>query len=137
MTTLIQVCSRLFIVWSIGYSIEQSQSHWSFTTMVVSWCITEVIRYVYYAFNLIGGVPSLITWLRYTTFFILYPTGAGSEFVFAYCALPFIQNIYLYYFVCFTLVLYFPLFPVQYFHMISQRRKYLGRGRSSGKAKTQ
>lgn len=50
--------------------------------MLLAWSITEVIRYSYFVFFLSGGpnaVPKLLQWLRYNTFFVLYPTGISSE----------------------------------------------------------
>jgi len=56
--------------------------------MVLAWSITEVIRYSFYAFNLLGYNPYVLLWLRYTTFFILYPVGASSEAFLMYATLP-------------------------------------------------
>ena len=47
--------------------------------MVLSWSITEVIRYVFYALSLLKIEPYPLLWLRYTTFWVLYLTGASSE----------------------------------------------------------
>ena len=47
--------------------------------MVLSWALTEVIRYTFYAASLVGWGFAPLLWLRYSTFFVLYPTGAGSE----------------------------------------------------------
>ena len=47
--------------------------------MIFSWSITEAIRYAFYTFSLLGIEPYLLTYLRYTTFYVLYPLGAGSE----------------------------------------------------------
>jgi hypothetical protein len=49
--------------------------------MLTAWSITEVIRYSYFAINLSSGgsVPKLWLWLRYNTFFVLYPLGISSE----------------------------------------------------------
>lgn len=57
--------------------------------MVLSWSITECIRYPFYAFGLIGSEPGFLLWLRYTTFYVLYPTGAGSEALVCLATLPF------------------------------------------------
>lgn len=52
------------------------QSHWSLFFMVVSWSLVEVPRYTFYALNLyISQVPYPIFFLRYSLFFVLYPTG--------------------------------------------------------------
>lgn len=56
--------------------------------MILSWSITEVIRYVYYALNLIGYEPYALLWTRYTTFYLLYPTGASSEAFLMFSTIP-------------------------------------------------
>ena len=60
--------------------------------MVLSWALTEVVRYAFYAATLItgpnGSAPALLTWARYSTFFVLYPTGAGSEALVNFATLP-------------------------------------------------
>lgn len=56
--------------------------------MVLSWAMTEVIRYSFYAFSLVGVTISSLLYLRYTMFYILYPTGAFSEAFLIYAALP-------------------------------------------------
>lgn len=57
--------------------------------MVLAWSLTEIIRYSFYASNLAGYEPKFLLWLRYTTFYILYPLGAGSEAFLIYSTLPF------------------------------------------------
>ena len=47
--------------------------------MLLAWSVTEVIRYSYFVTNLRGAVPGFLTWLRYNTFFVLYPVGIASE----------------------------------------------------------
>ena len=50
--------------------------------MLLAWSVTEVIRYSYFVWNLQGdGVPRFVTWLRYNTFYVLYPIGISSECV--------------------------------------------------------
>lgn len=56
--------------------------------MVLSWSFTEVLRYVFYALNLLGSEPYPLLWLRYTTFYLLYPTGASSEATLIFSTLP-------------------------------------------------
>ena len=56
--------------------------------MVFAWSLTEVIRYSFYAFNLVGKNPYVLLYLRYTTFYILYPLGASSEAFLIYATLP-------------------------------------------------
>ena len=56
--------------------------------MVLSWSLTEVVRYSFYAFSLLGSEPAPLAWLRYTLFYVLYPTGASSEAFLMYSTLP-------------------------------------------------
>ncbi len=58
--------------------------------MVLSWALTEVVRYAFYAATLLGdgNAPAPLTWARYSTFFVLYPTGAGSEALVNFATLP-------------------------------------------------
>ena len=56
--------------------------------MVLSWAMTEVVRYSFYACSLVGITTSTLLYLRYTMFYILYPTGASSEAFLIYAALP-------------------------------------------------
>ncbi|TYJ51364.1 hypothetical protein B9479_008065, partial [Cryptococcus floricola] len=65
-----------------------------FTTMLLAWSIAEVVRYSFYTLSLLppASVPSpitsLLTWLRYTSFLVLYPLGAGSEAFLSFSTLP-------------------------------------------------
>jgi very-long-chain (3R)-3-hydroxyacyl-CoA dehydratase len=56
--------------------------------MVLSWALTEVIRYTFYAASLVGWEFGPLLWARYSTFFILYPTGASSEALVNLATLP-------------------------------------------------
>lgn len=79
-TTVVQVSSRLILVWGIVECFPNTHSSPVYTTMILAWALTEVPRYAYYALSLAGcGVPSWLTWMRYSTFYVLYPIGAGSE----------------------------------------------------------
>ena len=57
--------------------------------MILAWSITEVIRYAFYALSLVRNtVPSVLVYLRYTTFYLLYPLGASSEALLILSSLP-------------------------------------------------
>ncbi|KAG0231344.1 hypothetical protein BGW41_002210 [Actinomortierella wolfii] len=139
-TTAMQVASRLLLVWGICwlFPLPEVRNYWAFTTMTIAWSVTEIIRYSYYALNLVGVQPSFLVWCRYTFFYILYPLGAGSEAVEIWRALPFAPAIaqeYKYFLIA-MLCIYPPGFYVMYTHMIGQRRRYLG-GASKSAKKTQ
>lgn len=88
-TTLMQVSSRLILVWAIVARFPSTHLNPFYTTMVLAWSLTEVPRYTYYALSLMGTqVPPVLTWLRYTTFYVLYPLGAGSEALVALSTIP-------------------------------------------------
>lgn len=57
--------------------------------MAFAWSLTETVRYPFYAFSLLGLEPPYpLLWMRYSTFYILYPLGAGSEAALIYSTLP-------------------------------------------------
>ncbi|KAJ5319302.1 hypothetical protein MYU51_013471 [Penicillium brevicompactum] len=136
MTTAMQVASRLLLVWGImaqfGGQIVGARStqlgDYAYLGCVAAWGITEVIRYGFFAITLSGNsVPSWWTWLRYNTFYILYPIGITSECTLIVQALgpagdlnPLFQ-----YALVAILVIYVPGSYILYTHMIAQRRKVL------------
>ncbi|KAJ3339370.1 hypothetical protein HDU91_001032, partial [Kappamyces sp. JEL0680] len=89
--TIMQVSSRLYIVWYIlaAYPVKEVYSSPFFTSMVIAWCITEIVRYSYYGLGLLlGTAPYVSVWMRYSFFFVLYPIGAFSEFMLVQHARP-------------------------------------------------
>lgn len=56
-----------------------TQESWGFVFMALSWSLVEVFRYSYYAVDLVGPVPYPLLWIRYSLFFVLYPTGITGE----------------------------------------------------------
>lgn len=127
-TTFTQVLSRLLLVWGIHQYLPNSPAnfHWCYITLCLSWSITEIIRYSYYASNLSGQVPYFLTWLRYTTFYVLYPTGVASE---VYLIILSLNEAGFYYgwVLKIILVVYIPGFYMLYTYMIKQRKKVLNK----------
>ncbi|RQM06285.1 hypothetical protein DH86_00001098 [Scytalidium sp. 3C] len=78
-TTLMQVASRLLLVWGIVDQFPHLAQSPVYSSMVIAWSVTEVIRYSYFVLNLNGYSLAISTWLRYNTFFVLYPMGISSE----------------------------------------------------------
>ncbi|KAF7315381.1 FCP1-like proteiny domain-containing protein [Mycena indigotica] len=87
-TTAMQVASRLWIVWGIVQQFGVARANPLYTSCVLAWSITEVVRYSFYASNLLGQEPPVLLYLRYTLFYVLYPIGAGSEAFLSYATLP-------------------------------------------------
>lgn len=127
LTTLMQIASRLLLVWGIVGIFPDVGVFPAYTTMVFAWSVTEVIRYSYYAYNLAREkrVPSVLVWLRYNAFYVLYPLGAGSEMVLIFLALDDAQALNPMYalFLKVVLLIYLPGFYVMYSHMIKQRKR--------------
>ncbi|CAZ85184.1 unnamed protein product [Tuber melanosporum] len=124
-TTLLQVSSRILLVWGVCSPFEQPKSSFFYSTMLLAWGVTEICRYSYYVTSIVGRTPAFLTWLRYNTFYVLYPMGAGSEALCIYRALSEARsyNEILYWVFVGILVTYPPGLYNQYTHMIKQRRK--------------
>lgn len=144
-TTVMQVWSRLFVVWFIidlenrGVHYTESQSFF-IATVLIAWSITEIVRYNFYAFNLYGICPYILTWLRYTLFLVLYPMGVGSELALIYFRLGYYRenrpfslelpnklnwSFDSYIFVWLMILGYVPGFPQLFGYMLRQRKKVL------------
>lgn len=127
-TTLMQVASRLLLVWGVVDLFPDVAQSPFYSTMVLAWSITEVVRYSYYAFNLTRDhVPKLLVWIRYNAFFILYPLGAGSECVLTFLSLDDAQTMSAKYalFLKIVLLIYIPGFYILFTHMIKQRKRIM------------
>ncbi|KAJ3087719.1 hypothetical protein HK100_008288 [Physocladia obscura] len=81
---VLQVGSRLIIVWLVVRNFPEVAAVWPYSTTSFAWSVSEVIRYGYYTLNLLRVDNSFfkaLTYCRYTFFLVLYPVGACSEFV--------------------------------------------------------
>jgi len=79
LTVAVQVMSRIFVVWGHLYFVPECQQHWSLVLIIFSWGITEVVRYLFYFSALLGTVPYMLFYLRYSLFLVLYPSGITGE----------------------------------------------------------
>lgn len=143
--TLPQIASRLYLTWLILWSFPQTQTHILVTSLVISWSITEIIRYSFFGLKeALGFAPSWLLWLRYSTFLLLYPTGITSEVGLIYVALPFIKESEKYcirmpnkwnfsfdffYAAILALGIYVPGSPHLYGYMLGQRKKALSKSK--------
>ncbi|KAF3910893.1 hypothetical protein ABW20_dc0107841 [Dactylellina cionopaga] len=128
-TTVVQVASRLNLVWPVLHLCPTSmRTSVAYSTMLLAWSVTEVIRYSYYARNLQGEPPAWLTTLRYNTFFVLYPVGIISEAVEIYGSLGELDQVSGLVGLVEKVVLYGTYVPgayVMYTHMMHQRRKMM------------
>ncbi len=69
-------------MWGICYLFPFLNSSPWYSSMLLAWSTTEVIRYSFFTFKQVGlNPPSWLLWLRYSSFTILYPIGISSEVV--------------------------------------------------------
>ncbi|KAL0334713.1 UNVERIFIED_CONTAM: Very-long-chain (3R)-3-hydroxyacyl-CoA dehydratase PASTICCINO 2 [Sesamum calycinum] len=141
--TLPQVSSRLYVTWGILYSFPEIRTHFLVGSLVISWSITEIIRYSFFGFKeAFGFTPSWLLWLRYSTFLLLYPSGITSEVGLIYYALPYMREsgkfsirmpnkwnfaFDYYYNALLILGFYVPGSPHMYGYMLGQRKKALSK----------
>ncbi len=67
------------VTWAVLYAFPESRSCRGLPLLLLAWQVTEIIRYSFYFFGLLGSVPSVLTYLRYTLFIALYPMGVTGE----------------------------------------------------------
>ncbi|KAL1971595.1 hypothetical protein VTN31DRAFT_2216 [Thermomyces dupontii] len=151
-TTFMQVASRFLVVWGVMYPFHEGSlfvefgegivggdpakgaklGDYAFLGCLFAWGITECIRYGFFALQLGGfSVQKWWMWLRYNTFFVLYPAGISSECVLMWLGLDPAAKIHPLYrwFLISMLVIYVPGSYILYTHMMAQRRRVL-RGKS-------
>ncbi|KAH8403272.1 hypothetical protein KR222_009561 [Zaprionus bogoriensis] len=149
--TTFQVLSRMMVVVGVVMATPTGKESPGLPIALLAWAITEIIRYGFYALNIIKVVPRFVVFLRYTTFIALYPIGVTGELLCFWWAQRYAREhsvwsaqlpnkwnaTFSYYaFLWFVMLLYIPLFPQLYLHMFTLRRKILGgAGGASSKAK--
>lgn len=143
--TLPQIGSRLYVTWGILWSFPETQKHMFVSSLVISWSITEIIRYSFFGMKeAFGSAPSFLLWLRYSTFMLLYPSGITSEVGLIYTAMPFMKTSEKYcirmpnklnssfdyfYAAIIALGIYVPGSPHMYGYMLGQRKKALSKSK--------
>merc|ERR1712137_58006 len=138
-TTFIQVLSRVALTY-FCMTIPVCRETYVFWLLMFSWSLIEVVRYSFYALNLLGITIGIHLWLRYSLFIVLYPSGVFSEICTLYLSIPHLTQHGLFgindfpvvaglgwttLFIYFVIFVYLPGFPVMFVHMRSQRRKCL------------
>ncbi len=151
LTTAMQVASRILVVWGVLHLYPQivvstnafgrpgpgmPGGAYAFAGCVMAWGITEIIRYGFFVYKegVSAVIPSWLTWLRYNTFFVLYPIGISSECWLIWSGVkPAAKEgngLDLFYKV--VLFIYVPGSYILYTHMMAQRRKVLkGKGKTN------
>lgn len=150
-TTAMQVASRLMLVWGVltPYSeivisrnvMGKASAGTTYGPIALAgchlaWGITEMIRYGFFVWKegVSENVPGWLLWLRYNTFFVLYPIGISSEVVLMYLAIePAKASGTGYDWLLKAVIgIYVPGSYILYTHMMAQRRKVLkGKSKAS------
>lgn len=87
-STGIQVLSRVALAQVVNaVAGVQDDKPWLYF-MVFAWSLTETVRYLFYALNLLNIQVSPLTWLRYSLFLVLYPMGVAGEIGVLRSAIP-------------------------------------------------
>ncbi|KAI5928445.1 tyrosine phosphatase-like protein [Camillea tinctor] len=142
-TTFMQVFSRYALVWGIADQFPAlAAGSPAYSSMLVAWATTEVVRYSYFALGLSGLQPAALHWLRYHAFFVLYPLGISSEawLIWAAAAGPAKTWIYPAYspvLYAFVGLVYPPASYILYTHMMAQRRKVMKAAKAKNEKATQ
>lgn len=147
--TLAQVSSRVFLVTGVLLVSQDATRSPGLVLCVLAWSVTEIIRYSYYAVNAVSQVPAALLFLRYSTFYLLYPLGVTGELLCIYdslsdvaatklWAVPVLNDVVtfaaqyhaifsvLYYYILIgCMLLYVPMFPMLFGHMMRQRKKMM------------
>jgi len=140
LTTVMQVGSRLLLIWGVINNFPFLARSAAYPSMLFAWSVTEVIRYAYFVLTLSGYYFRPMTWLRYSTFFVLYPLGIVSECWLLYGAIEPARKVRPEYAwaLQLALFLYIPGSYILYTHMMRQRRKVMKsmQGKDMGKKTT-
>ncbi|KAL4979329.1 PTPLA-domain-containing protein [Aspergillus desertorum] len=128
-TTFTQIFARSVQVWTINYGFPSlTASSRAYPAMLFAWSVADAVRYSYFVVLLAGlHVPSVLRWLRYSLFIVLYPIGITAEWWLMYRAagitsISLVTGIFY-----FCLGLYAPGSIMMYSYMLKQRRKTLAK----------
>lgn len=141
----VQWAGRSNCLFAVLHCIPQLWTSPAVASLLLAWALSEVVRYPWYAANLLHAAPGWLTWVRYSFFVPLYPIGVASEMWLLLRGMPYIRARGLhsvalpnklnfafdYYFLTAGLLaLYLPAWWRLYSHMLKARRKRLGASRN-------
>ncbi|KAH9411341.1 tyrosine phosphatase-like protein [Ordospora pajunii] len=112
--TVMQVVSQLLMIWIVFWYYKII--NWSFPVIISCWCLSNMIRYIFYIFR-----THTIGIIRYNLFLLTSPTGFFLEM---YC----LKMLYdssgrvISYAVAMSALAYAPGFMFIFSHMLRQRR---------------
>jgi len=147
---LLQVGGRAIILFLMIDAESRMQTKPIVFYLFVTWSMIEVVRYPYYITQLLNVEISFLTWLRYTLWIPLYPSGSLCESIIVLRNIPYFEetqkftislpnayNFTLHFpsFMILYLILWFPLTYILLSHMNQARSKKLGKSNIKRKYK--
>lgn len=107
-SNVIQIASRLFVIWVAGV-YGGSGKHWAYAMMSVAWALSDFTRYAYYLTQLTEASAPALKWARYNFFLVLYPVGTLGEAILIFLArMKWSKNLFLNYGLLTVLAIYTP-----------------------------
>jgi very-long-chain (3R)-3-hydroxyacyl-CoA dehydratase len=100
-----------------GLFLPVAQRTGSRKLMFGAWALVEVVRYSYYALQLVGApIPFAFTWLRYSIFLFDYPLGVSGELGTLYVSIDALAAVHpaLFYATIAIMLSYLPGLPIMY-----------------------
>lgn len=126
-----QVASRFALVWGAVHFYPSVALSPAYSSMLLAWSTTEVVRYAFFALTLSGIEPAFLQWVRYSGFYVLYPVGISSELWELFLSFRLARaedDVAKWAVIALVMATYLPGAPKLYGHMMKQRRKVLGGG---------
>ncbi|KAL3421661.1 protein tyrosine phosphatase-like protein [Phlyctema vagabunda] len=125
--TFIQTVAKNLVLWTIVRPFPRITESPAYTALLITWSISETIRYSYFAMMLSGQMPRFMPWLRYSAFVLIYPVGISCEMWLVYRAIGESRNPSVMAIMWAELVLlYTPGSYFLYTYMLKQRKRSLG-----------
>ena len=63
-TAAVQWLGRSNVLFGVIASVPEAQNRVADGAMILAWALSEVVRYPWYAANVVGACPPWLTWLR-------------------------------------------------------------------------
>ncbi|CAK7893952.1 hypothetical protein CAAN1_02S00364 [[Candida] anglica] len=87
-------CLRMaWICYGVIFPYPRIAKHTSYSFLIISWCITNIINSGYYSFRVKTRTsPQWLFWLKHHIFFITFPMSLVSEMILIFLSLGFVDD---------------------------------------------
>lgn len=112
----------IWLTYGVIHAHPKVAKHYSYSIVLVSWCLTYIIHYTYHAFRLrFKASPKVLFWLQYHCFFLLMPLSLVGEFAQIFLSLRFVSTGWYDSLLSIALVLYIPVGVWYYSYLWSRK----------------